>query len=405
MGGPQRGPVRSVAVLTPWFPNRPGDAAGAFIADSALAVARAGWRVSVLVVRPWLARLHRLAGRTAGGKIQQDAFAPVAVTTIHVPALPRLTLRPLTDVISDRMIGTVLDHVARSVSADVIHAQTEGFGPIPAEVARRLDLPLVTTVHGINTHPEFLHAPYQRSRIRSGLIEANRTILVGEPLRKFFKGYLGDDEKFRVVPNGTDIPPSSCDKSILNDGSRRLITIANLQEGKGIDIALRALASLENRGIVDWTYRIIGGGAERANLAKLAEDLGLIGKVTFTGAVRRAEIFEHLAWADVFVLPSYREAFGIAYLEAMAAGLLTIGVMGEGPSQFIRNGENGLLAPPRDVDALSQILHDVLTGDRQHWREMAAQGRETVRNAYTWDHHAAKLITLYEQVIFESQSR
>lgn len=397
--------MRSVVVLTPWFPNRPGDAAGAFVADSALAVARAGWRVRVLVARPWVPRyLDRFAGKMAHGKIQEDAFAPVAVTVMHFPALPRLTLRPFTEMISDRMIGAALDRVARSMSADIIHVQTEGFGPIPVKVARRLNLPLVTTVHGINTHPKFLHTSYQRARIRSGLIGADRTILVGEPLRKFFKNYVGNEKNFQVVPNGADIPTSSRDKSILDSDHRRLIAIANLQEGKGIDIALRALARLKNEGIVDWTYKIIGEGAERASLAKLAEDLGLNSKVTFIGPVRHAEIFEHFASADIFVLPSYQEAFGIAYLEAMAAGLLTIGVMGQGPSQFISNGDNGLLAPPCDVGALTQVLRGVLTGDRQRWREMAEKGRESVRNAYTWDHHAANLIKLYEQVIFESQT-
>jgi glycosyltransferase involved in cell wall biosynthesis len=66
-------------------------------------------------------------------------------------------------------------------------------------------------------------------------------------------------------------------------------------------------------------------------------------KVELAGARPHEEIPQYLAAADVFILPSYREAFGIAYLEAMAAGLLVVGVRDQGPSAFIEHGISGLL--------------------------------------------------------------
>jgi glycosyltransferase involved in cell wall biosynthesis len=401
-----RNPMKSVVVLTPWFPNRPGDSAGAFVGNSALAVSRAGWRVGALVVRPWMPRsLRRFANNMARGDLSTEAFPLAALATVRVPTLPRLMLRSLTDTVSDGIIARALDHMARSIAADIIHVQTEGFGPIAAQVARRLGLPSVVTLHGINTHPQYLHASYQKARMRSGLMAADRVILVGDPLREFFKSYIGSDEKFQVVPNGIDLPPARPGKPIFENRSRRLVSVANLQEGKGIDLTLRALARLTSEGVSDWTYRIIGEGRERAALLKLTADLGLSDKVTFVGAIRHAEIFDALGSEDIFVLPSYREAFGIAYLEAMAVGLLTIGVMGQGPSQFIRDGENGILLAPGDVEALVAALRDVLTGDCQRWRKVAREGQRTAQNAYTWDHHARQLVSVYEQAIREKISR
>src|SRR5262249_10461104 len=152
-------------------------------------------------------------------------------------------------------------------------------------------------------------------------------------------------------------------KSILENSLRRLVSVANLHEGKGIDLTLLALARLKSEGVSNWTYRIIGSGQEKAALLKLTTNLGLADHVAFVGAVPHAEIFDYLAFDAIFVLPSYREAFGIVYLEAMAAGLLTVGVLGQGPSQFIRNGENGILVPPRNIDALVAALRAILSGD------------------------------------------
>jgi glycosyltransferase involved in cell wall biosynthesis len=397
--------LKSVAVLTPWFPNRPGDSAGAFVADSALAVKRTGWEVGTLVVRPWLPRwCQQFAHEMVRGDVCAPTFQLAALEIVRVPALPRLMLRPMTNIVSDRIIANALERMVWSISADLIHVQTEGFIPIAAQVARRLGLPLVVTLHGINMHPHYLHSRYQQRRLQPALAAAHRVILVGEPLREFFRSYIGSDRNFQVVPNGIDVPLLGLDRPTSKSGPRRLISVSNLHEGKGIDLTLFALARLQSEGVSNWTYRIIGEGRERAALLKLTTDLGLADKVTFVGPIRHAEIFDYLSWGEIFVLPSYREAFGIAYLEAMAAGLLTVGVMGQGPSQFIRNGENGVLVPPRDVEALVVALRNILTDDRNHWREIARAGQETVQHAYTWDTHAKQLIGVYEDVIGRSKS-
>jgi glycosyltransferase involved in cell wall biosynthesis len=374
--------------------------AGAFVADSALAVKRAGWRVGVVVVRPWLPRWgRRFAHEMVRGDVSVAAFQLTALEMVRVPALPRSLLRSMTDILSDTIIAGALERMVHSISANVIHVQTEGFAPIAAQIARKLQRPLVVTLHGVNVHPRYLHGQYQQLRLRPALAAADCVILVGEPLRELFRSYIGSDRNFQVVPNGIDLPPLRLDRPTFDNGPRRLVSVANLHEGKGIDLTLRALARLQSEGVSSWTYRIIGEGRERAALLKLTTDLGLADKVIFVGPVRHAEIFDHLAGDEIFVLPSYCEAFGIAYLEAMASGLLTIGVMGQGPSEFIRNGENGILVPPRDLTALVTALREILTSDRHRWRAIALEGQRTVQNAYTWDNHARQLIDVYEHVI------
>jgi glycosyltransferase involved in cell wall biosynthesis len=394
--------LKNVAVVTPWFPNRPGDWAGAFVADSALAVSRAGWRVGVVVVRPWWPHwARRFAHEMVRGEISAAAFPLAAIKTVRVPAMPRAMLQRFTNIVSDRLVVDAIARMAEEISADLIHVQTEGIAPIAARVAHRLRLPFVVTLHGINTDPRYLQDSYQTRRLRPALASAECIILVGEPLREFFSSYIGSDANFQVVPNGIDLPPRRLARTAAN-GIWRLVSVANLHEGKGVDLTLQALARLQRDGVSNWTYRVIGEGREKAALLKFTAESGLADKVTFIGSVRHAEIFDQLVNADVFVLPSYREAFGIVYLEAMAAGLLTIGVAGQGPSQFIRNGENGVLVPPRDVDALVVALHNILTGDRERWCEIARKGRESVQSSYVWDNHARRLIDVYVHAIGKS---
>ena len=110
-----------------------------------------------------------------------------------------------------------------------------------------------------------------------------------------------------------------------------------------------------------------------------------------------------LAEADVFVLPSYREAFGVAYVEAMAAGLLTIGVVGQGPEAFIRHEETGLLVQPRDVASIVNALRWVMH-NRERMLHLALAGRDLVWREFTWGQHAVKLTAVYEEAVLEDKT-
>ena len=166
----------------------------------------------------------------------------------------------------------------------------------------------------------------------------------------------------------------------------RFISVSNLAEGKGIDLTLQALAALPGDTPRDWNYTIVGDGPQRPSLEKLAADLGLASRVTFTGAWPHGRIYEQLFAADIFVLPSYREAFGIAYLEAMAAGLLAIGVTGQGPGAFVTSGETGLLVEPRSVPDLAGALAWTLHHPEEA-RTLADRGRRRAITEFTWRKH------------------
>jgi glycosyltransferase involved in cell wall biosynthesis len=175
--------------------------------------------------------------------------------------------------------------------------------------------------------------------------------------------------------------------------------VGNLQEGKGIDLTLTALARLQDAGINGWHYRVVGDGVERAQLEAMSNSLDLGDHVTFAGAIAHHEVPEALIKSDVFVMPSYREAFGIAYLEAMSMARIAIGVQGQGPSQFIRNGETGFLVPPKDIKALADLLRAIVTGDRARWRTIAAAGALEARSNWSWDAHARSLERVFSEIV------
>jgi hypothetical protein len=177
----------------------------------------------------------------------------------------------------------------------------------------------------------------------------------------------------------------------------QLISVSNLHEGKGVDLTLRALACLKKQGIDNWFYTIIGNGDQKHYLEKIIKQFDLSKQVEFMGACTHNIVYEHLLKADVFCLPSYREAFGIAYVEAMAHGLLTIGVKGQGPQAFIEHGKTGLLVEPKNNDDSAQALHLAIT-QFQNMSDVAIAAKKHVMENFTWNKHAEKLFTIYKEI-------
>ena len=391
--------VRSVVVLTPWFPNVPGDRNGSYIYESAAALARKGVCVSVLVCRPGVPAVPpQWVPEWARGKIEVGLFGDLQrVVPIRYFALPGGALRRLSNFSQRRSVMPALEAVARQARASIIHAQTEGMAPIAVEVARKLALPAVVTIHGVNTDQNYLHSRSQKAVLGRALRECDRVVLVGSMLKDVFVPYVGRGDHMRVVPNGVRPPIALRRTEVLSRAPLRLVSVSNLHEGKGIDLALDALALLDARGMRDWTYKVIGDGAERNSLVAQARARNLSDRVNFLGERPPRVVMETLLESDVFMLPSYREAFGIAYLEAMSCALPTIGVRGQGPEDFIEHGVTGLLIEPRSASAIADCLQRILA-DPEEARRIGERARIRAQ-AFDWDAHADRLMGVFNEAL------
>jgi len=391
----------SILTVTPWFPNTPGERNGNFIYDSVKSLFQEGVDVSVLVAQPWSPAIFgRFKPEWQQGRLDIEKFNNIRILRqIEHVSIPRNILLPISNRFRKHSIGPELEKMAKEVNANIIHAHTEGMAPIAVEVGRRLSIPVVVTLHGINTASRYIDAPRQKVMFRNALNAAVRVILVGEPLRDFFNEITGQDKNFRIVNNGFYFPSKkSSQREIFSSERVRFISVSNLHEGKGIDINLKALSKLKTTGNLNWVYTIVGDGCERSNLEKLLRELGISDQVVIVGAIPHIDVYEHLAKADIFILPSYREAFGIAYVEAMAMGLLTIGVKGQGPSGFITDSETGILVEPRSANNLAERLVKVFD-NREKMQAIAKAGCEYALSNLTWEAHAKQLVSVYKELL------
>jgi GalNAc-alpha-(1->4)-GalNAc-alpha-(1->3)-diNAcBac-PP-undecaprenol alpha-1,4-N-acetyl-D-galactosaminyltransferase len=154
-----------------------------------------------------------------------------------------------------------------------------------------------------------------------------------------------------------------------------LIAVGRLSYEKGFDLLLNAFARVADRHPA-WTLKILGDGPCSPDLVTQCRQLNLTDRVDFPGAI--SDPFPCLRSADLFVLPSRFEGFPNALCEAMAAGLPPISFdCPSGPAEIIRDGIDGILVPPQDVDALASAL-DSLMGDSARRKQLAIRAPEVL---------------------------
>jgi teichuronic acid biosynthesis glycosyltransferase TuaC len=197
-----------------------------------------------------------------------------------------------------------------------------------------------------------------------------------------------------VVHLGTDPPAAPAPAP----ATPTLVTVANLIERKRIADVTRALALLAGT----WPHLrlvIVGDGPERAALEALATSLGVGDRVAFLGRLAPDDAVAAARQASLFVLPSTDEAFGVAYVEAMAAGVPSIGCRGEdGPEEIAAAGGGIELVAPRDPSALASSL-DALLSDPARLEQMRVDARETVLRSFTWERCGRQTVAAYEEVL------
>jgi glycogen(starch) synthase len=197
-----------------------------------------------------------------------------------------------------------------------------------------------------------------------------------------------------VILNGIDtgrIQPSP-----VPTGPPRVLLIGRLIGDKGFDVGLRACAALVDE-FPGLQVLLVGDGVERARLADLAAELGILDRVESTGAVDVADVGAMYARATVVAVPSrYPEPFGLVAVEAGLAERPVVASAVGGLPEVIDDGVSGLLVPPDDPGAMAAGLGAVLR-DPDHAHELAAAGRARALEHFGMARHTSEFEILFEQ--------
>ena len=175
-----------------------------------------------------------------------------------------------------------------------------------------------------------------------------------------------------------------------------MIQVGHLIPSKRVDESIRALALLR-KNYPDMTLTVVGQGPLREELERLCVPLGVKDAVCFSGQLPNDQVFALLCRSRFFVMASKPEGFGIVYLEAMAAGCVTIGTEGEGIADVIEHGVNGFLVPADDPDAIAAVIADCIQNPEKA-AQIADRGKQTALKL-TWRENARNYIDLFGRAL------
>lgn len=250
---------------------------------------------------------------------------------------------------------------------DVVLCSHLHLAPVAAAAARLRRAPLWLQLHGIEAWQR--PGPLRR---RAAEHAALVTSISRYTRRRFLEWAVIEPSRVRVLPGTFDARftpgprPAALAGRLGVQGKRVLLTVSRIDKGdryKGHDTVIAALAHLAQR-MPDLDYVIVGDGDDRARFEQHAHDLGIAPRVHFAGRVSDSALIDYYRLADVFVMPSTKEGFGIVFLEAVACGLPVIGGDQDGSVDALGEGALGAAIEPRDPAALAAAIERALDASR-----------------------------------------
>jgi D-inositol-3-phosphate glycosyltransferase len=419
--------MRRLAVLSfhtsPLAQPGTGDGGGmnVYVRELAAALARTGVACDVFT-------------RAYAGDLPATVDVEPGFRVHHVPAGPRAPVAKerLADLVDEFTAG-VLDRMAGGDGLPPVAAEDGPFEAIHANywlsglsghaLKHALDLPLVSTFHTLDRVkaelvPEEVEAdmPHRRAEAESAIIACSDAVLASCSVEaeQIVELYDADPSRIRIVPPGVDHaffgpgyrPQARRALGLPADGTL-LLTVGRIQPLKGIDVAVRALAEL-CRSAGDGPgapYRlvIVGGPSgphgdeEHARLRRLAEDLSVAGQVTMVPAQPHELLSSFYRAADVVLVPSRSESFGLVALEAGACGTPVVASAVGGLTTLIDDGRTGFLVDPSDPPAFARCVRRILA--EQLLAERQSTAAVLRARQYTWREAASRLRSIHDELL------
>lgn len=405
-GASPNGP--KVAVVSEFYPSERDPVLGIWAHRQALAAREAGAQVRVLVLHRLVPPRSSLSAGPGGvaGAIAERWREPRAqsrdglqVSYVSFVSPTRERSYASWGAWAAPALALALRRLARTFAFDLVHAHNA----VPAGDAvrrARVNTPLVVSVHGGDVLHTAQRSPVGARAVARSLGAARLVLANSHGIADLARTHGAGET--RVVRLGADMPSARRAPPQLGWQAREaapsLVTVAHLVARKRHADVLRALAVLSQRHPT-LRYVIVGDGPERTALEGLATRLGVAHRVDFRGQLSPQAALEQVGHCTLFVMPSTDEAFGVAYVEAMAAGVPAIGCRGEpGPEEIAAAGDGFMLVPPGDIERLTQRIDELLS-DPHRLREARQRARATVAANFTWELCGEQTLAAYRHAL------
>ena len=319
---------------------------------------------------------------------------------VNVQSYPLFDYPPYTLSLTSKMVD-----IAKHVGLDLLHVHYALPHASSAVMARQilnaehLELPVVTTLHGtditlIGQDPSF--APV----VAWSINESDGVTAVSEHLRQETYDHFEVTKDIEVIPNFIDTDrfvrqdKEHFKQALCPNGEKVIVHISNFRPVKNVQQVVEVFHRLQN-GASNVKLLLVGDGPDRVPTERKARELGVFDDVRFLG--KQDPVEEILSIADVFLMPSGSETFGLAALEAMACEVPVVATDVGGLPELIVHGETGFLCPLDDVEAFTECTRRLLTDDELH-DEMASAARRRAVETFDIDRVVPRYEEYYERV-------
>ena len=323
---------------------------------------------------------------------------------VNVQSYPLFESPPYTLSLTSKMVD-----LAQHAGLDILHVHYAIPHATSAVMARQilakdgLSLPVITTLHGtditlVGQDPSFTPV------VRWSIEESDGVTAVSNYLRQeTYEHFDVDNGDIEVIPNFIDTDrfkrqdKEHFKQALCPNGEKVIVHVSNFRPIKNAPQVVDIFHRLQ-QDVPSVKLLLVGDGPDRVPAERKARELGVYSDVRFLG--KQDPIEEIMSIADVFLMPSGSETFGLAALEAMACRVPTVVSDVGGLPELVNHGETGYLCPVDDIEAFTKHTRDLLTDEELH-EEMAQAARDRAVNTFDID----RVVPLYEDYYREVQER
>mgnify|MGYP001341156052 CR=1 FL=1 len=346
---------------------------------------------------------HKIHFISYSQPVRLDVLEPnIYYHEVNVQDYPLFEYQPYELALSSKMVNVTLKY-----KLEVIHVHYAIPHAYAAYMAKQIlrekgvALPIVTTLHGTDITLVGRNPSYKQA-VNFSINHSDVVTSVSESLKQDTLSFFNITKDIQVIPNFLDLslykPDDSCKHNFAEEGEKIVTHVSNFRKVKRIPDVIDVFFRLQNE--MPAVLLMLGDGPEKERARKQAQDLGIAEKVKFLG--KTSDVERILCISDLFILPSEKESFGLAALEAMGAGVPVISSNTGGLGEVNIHMKTGITADVGDIDAMAQGAIHILSDPQRH---MAfAQAARAQAERFAIDEIMPDYLRVYHEAIAASNA-